>query len=163
MTNDTASRIIASPVGAIQLNEQGGALTLVRLIGSQSAKVDLGGDSTATLRQAERQLDGYFRGRRRTFDLTLRPQGTPFQRAVWNALAQIDFGTTRSYGDIARSLGQPSAARAIGGAVGANPLAIVVPCHRVLAGNGRLTGFSGGDGIPTKVSLLTLEGIEFRP
>ncbi|CAB4901557.1 MAG: methylated-DNA--[protein]-cysteine S-methyltransferase [Actinobacteria bacterium] len=163
MTNDTASRIIASPVGPIHLNEQGGALTLVRLIGSQSAKVDLGGDSTATLRQAERQLDEYFRGRRRTFDLTLRPQGTPFQRAVWNALAQIDFGTTRSYGDIARSLGQPSAARAIGGAVGANPLAIVVPCHRVLAGNGRLTGFSGGDGIPTKVSLLTLEGIEFRP
>jgi methylated-DNA-[protein]-cysteine S-methyltransferase len=135
----------------------------VRLIGSQSAKVELGGDSTATLRQAERQLDEYFKGRRRTFDLTLRPQGTPFQRTVWNALAQIDFGTTRSYGDIARSLGQPSAARAIGGAVGANPLAIVVPCHRVLAGNGRLTGFSGGDGIPTKVSLLTLEGIEFRP
>ena len=135
----------------------------MRLIGSQSAKVELGGDSTATLRQAERQLDEYFKGRRRTFDLTLRPQGTPFQRTVWNALAQIDFGTTRSYGDIARSLGQPSAARAIGGAVGANPLAIVVPCHRVLAGNGRLTGFSGGDGIPTKVSLLTLEGIEFRP
>jgi len=163
MINDTASRIIGSPVGPIQLNEQGGALTLVRLIGSQSAKVELGGDSTATLRQAERQLDEYFKGRRRTFDLTLRPLGTPFQRAVWNALAQIDFGTTRSYGDIARSLGQPSAARAIGGAVGANPLAIVVPCHRVLAGNGRLTGFSGGDGIPTKVSLLTLEGIEFRP
>jgi methylated-DNA-[protein]-cysteine S-methyltransferase len=83
--------------------------------------------------------------------------------AVWKALAEIGFGKTRSYGDIARSLGQPSAARAIGGAVGANPLAIVVPCHRVLAGNGRLTGFSGGDGISTKMSLLTLEGIEFRP
>ena len=154
---------MASPVGPIQLDEQGGALTLVRLIGSQSAKIDVGGDATATLRHAERQLDEYFRGRRRTFDLPLRPQGTPFQMAVWKALAEIGFGKTRSYGDIARSLGQPSAARAIGGAVGANPLAIVVPCHRVLAGNGRLTGFSGGDGISTKMSLLTLEGIEFRP
>jgi methylated-DNA-[protein]-cysteine S-methyltransferase len=81
---------------------------------------------------------------------------------VWNELATIPFGATSTYGAIARAVGQPQAARAVGGAIGANPLALVIPCHRVLAGDRRLTGFSGGDGVPTKVALLTLEGCEFR-
>jgi methylated-DNA-[protein]-cysteine S-methyltransferase len=81
---------------------------------------------------------------------------------VWTELATIPFGATSTYGAIARAVGQPQAARAVGGAIGANPLALVIPCHRVLAGDRRLTGFSGGDGVSTKVTLLTLEGCEFR-
>jgi methylated-DNA-[protein]-cysteine S-methyltransferase len=121
-----------------------------------------GSANTPLLRRTHKQLTEYFAGRRRTFDLPLAPQGTPFQRSVWNELAKIPFGATSTYGAIARAVGQPQAARAVGGAIGANPLALVIPCHRVLAGDRRLTGFSGGDGVPTKVALLTLEGCEFR-
>jgi methylated-DNA-[protein]-cysteine S-methyltransferase len=114
------------------------------------------------LRRTQKQLSEYFSGRRRAFDLPLSAHGTPFQRSVWNELATIPYGATSTYGSIARAVGQPQAARAVGGAIGANPLALVIPCHRVLAGDRRLTGFSGGDGVPTKVALLTLEGCEFR-
>ena len=118
--------------------------------------------TTPLLRRTQKQLTEYFAGRRRTFDLPLAPHGTSFQLSVWNELATIPFGATSTYGAIARAVGQPQAARAVGGAIGANPLALVIPCHRVLAGDRRLTGFSGGDGVPTKVALLTLEGCEFR-
>ena len=94
--------------------------------------------------------------------MPLAPQGTAFQQSVWNELAKIPFGSTSTYGSVARAIGQPQAARAVGGAIGANPLALLSPCHRVLAGDRRLTGFSGGDGVSTKVALLTLEGAEFR-
>ena len=172
------SLIYSSPVGAIELTEKDGALTGLRLLGTHdsgahdsgthdSDATDAGESTTGTgssalLRRAQKQLTEYFAGRRRTFDLPLAPQGTEFQRAVWTQLSDIAFGTTSTYGALARAVGQPQAARAVGGAIGANPLAIVVPCHRVLAGDRRLTGFSGGDGVPTKVALLTLEGCEFR-
>ena len=106
--------------------------------------------------EVERQLAEYFAGERREFDLALAPQGTPFERAVWAELAKIPFGETRSYGEIARILGRPGAARAVGRANGANPIPIVVPCHRVIGADGTLTGFGGG--LDAKSRLLELEG-----
>lgn len=112
------------------------------------------------------QLDEYFSGRRRDFDLPLAPAGTPFQLAVWQVLRSIPYGRTMSYGDQARTLGDVGKARAVGAANGRNPISIVVPCHRVVAGTGHLTGFGGG--IQNKAWLLAhersvLEGIEQLP
>ena len=108
------------------------------------------------LRQARGQLDEYFAGTRRTFDLPLSPQGTPFQRQVWLALASIPYGRTESYAQLAARVERPAAMRAVGGANGRNPLPIVLPCHRVIGADGSLTGFGGG--LPTKRFLLQLEG-----
>jgi methylated-DNA-[protein]-cysteine S-methyltransferase len=103
-----------------------------------------------------RQLEEYFAGERREFDLPLAPEGTPFERSVWDELRRIPFGETRSYGEIARAIGRPSASRAVGRANGANPIPIVVPCHRVIGADGSLTGFGGG--LEAKSRLLEIEG-----
>jgi methylated-DNA-[protein]-cysteine S-methyltransferase len=108
---------------------------------------------TAGLR---RQLAEYFAGERRDFDLRLAPEGTPFERSVWDELRKIPFGETRSYGEIAQAIGRPGAARAVGRANGANPIPIVVPCHRVIGSDGSLTGFGGG--LEAKSRLLEIEG-----
>jgi len=105
---------------------------------------------------AVRQLEAYFAGRLRSFGLALAPEGTSFQRDVWDALLRIPYGETRSYSDVARAIGRPSAVRAVGAANGANPLPIVIPCHRVIGAGGELTGFGGG--LDTKRWLLRLEG-----
>lgn len=107
------------------------------------------------LRQAGEQLQAYFRGERQSFDLPLAPQGTEFQKSVWQALLTIPYGQTRSYGELAAQLGQPKASRAVGAANGRNPLSIVVPCHRVIGSSGKLTGFGGG--LEAKELLLKLE------
>jgi methylated-DNA-[protein]-cysteine S-methyltransferase len=114
------------------------------------------------LERAARQLGEYFAGDRIAFDVPVRlDRGTEFQRSVWLGLAAIPFGAHLSYGELGRTIGKTGAGRAIGGAVGANPAPILVGCHRVLASNGRITGFSAGDGIPTKQWLLRHERIEF--
>ncbi len=110
------------------------------------------------LEEARVQLRAYFSGRRTRFDLPRDPEGTPFQLAVWKELCQIPYGQTVSYGALARAVGRPGAARAVGAACGRNPLAIVVPCHRVVGADGRLTGFTGG--LDLKTFLLKLEGWE---
>ncbi|HEY3131398.1 MAG TPA: methylated-DNA--[protein]-cysteine S-methyltransferase [Acidobacteriota bacterium] len=102
-----------------------------------------------------RQLQGYFEGRVKQFDLRLAPLGTDFQRSVWNQLRTIAYGETRTYGQIAASLGEPSKARAVGAAVGRNPIAIIIPCHRVVGHDGGLTGYGGG--LDRKAKLLELE------
>jgi methylated-DNA-[protein]-cysteine S-methyltransferase len=107
------------------------------------------------------QLDEYFAGTRHEFDLPLAPRGTPFQLAVWNALLAIPYGETKSYAEIARSVGSPKAVRAVGQANGRNPIAIVVPCHRVIGSDQSLTGFGGG--IERKQYLLGLEGSLLTP
>jgi len=107
-------------------------------------------------RAAVRQLEEYFAGKRRRFDLRLAPRGTEFQRRVWRALTEIPYGQTLSYGELARSIEKPRASRAVGLANGANPLPIIVPCHRVIGADGSLTGFGGG--LPIKRKLLALEG-----
>ena len=110
--------------------------------------------------QTREELAEYFAGRRRRFDVALSPQGTPFQEAVWKRLLEIGCGATTSYGRIARALGKASASRAVGAAVGRNPISILVPCHRVIGENGTLTGYAGG--LPRKEALLALEGADWR-
>ena len=107
------------------------------------------------MREVVRELTAYFAGELRQFSLPLAPIGTPFQLDVWNALRAIPYGETRSYGELAERIGRPAAVRAVGAANGANPLPIVVPCHRVIGSNGSLTGFGGG--LPLKQALLALE------
>ena len=107
-------------------------------------------------RELRRQLGEYFAGRRQSFSLRLAPRGTEFQQATWRALAAIPYGETVSYAELARRVGRPAASRAVGAANGANPLPIVVPCHRVIGSDGSLTGFGGG--LPIKRALLELEG-----
>jgi methylated-DNA-[protein]-cysteine S-methyltransferase len=119
-------------------------------------------DKHPVLRQATEQLTSYFAGQRKTFELTLDINGgTLFQQSVWRALSNIPFGTSSSYGDISRQIGNPKAVRAVGAAVGRNPLSLIVPCHRVLGGDGSLTGYAGG--LDRKVALLKLEGVAFQP
>jgi methylated-DNA-[protein]-cysteine S-methyltransferase len=107
------------------------------------------------LSSAQEQLEEYFQGTRRVFDLPLDPVGTPFQLAAWAVLRTIPYGTTMSYGEQARTLGDPNKARAVGAANGKNPLSIIVPCHRVVGTNGSLTGFAGG--LDAKALLLEFE------
>ncbi len=105
-----------------------------------------------------RQLDEYFAGRRQRFELLLAPQGTAFQQAVWQALQAIPFGRTRCYSDLAAEIARPKAVRAVGAANGANPIAIIIPCHRVIGRGGSLTGYAGG--LSRKALLLKLEGAQ---
>jgi methylated-DNA-[protein]-cysteine S-methyltransferase len=108
--------------------------------------------------QAAQQLDQYFAGQRQHFDLPLLlSTGTKFQNAVWQALCEIGYGTTQSYGIVSQRVHRPTAVRAVGAAIGRNPLSIIVPCHRVIGANGQLTGYAGG--LPRKTALLQLEGI----
>jgi methylated-DNA-[protein]-cysteine S-methyltransferase len=111
---------------------------------------------TADCSHVVAQLAEYFSGSRRTFDLELAPRGTPFQLAVWNELLKIGYGETITYAEVARRIGKPSAVRAVGAANGANPIPLIVPCHRVIGSNGTLTGYGGG--IERKQWLLAHEG-----
>ena len=118
-------------------------------------------DSHPTLVDAARQLAEFFSGKRQTFDLPLDINGgTLFQQSVWLALLKIPYGQTTSYGSISRQIDNPAAVRAVGSAVGRNPLSLIVPCHRVLGGDGSLTGYAGG--LHRKTALLELEGAAFR-
>lgn len=117
-------------------------------------------EDPAAFREVTAQLDEYFAGERSAFSLPLAPVGTPFQVAVWEQLRRIPAGGTTTYGAIAASLGRPSASRAVGAAVGRNPIAVVVPCHRVIGAGGALTGFAGG--LERKRTLLALEGVPVR-
>ena len=140
---------IASPVGPLVLDEDEGALIAIRWDTAPGA------NGSPLLAEAARQLDAYFAGTLASFDLPLRPQGSPFEQLVWTAMQQIPYGETRCYGDLAAAIG--SAPRAVGGACGRNPIPIVIPCHRVLAKAG-LGGYSGSGGLKTKETLLALEG-----
>ncbi len=151
-----------SPIGRLLLagDEEG-----LHLIGFPEGKMVIEPaadwvESRRTFDEAIRQLEAYFAGERREFDLPLLPQGTPFQLKVWARLREIPYGETISYGELAARLGNPKASRAVGMANGRNPLPIVVPCHRVIGSSGKLTGFGGG--LPTKEALLGLERGELR-
>lgn len=111
-------------------------------------------------KDVEKQLTEYFDGRRREFDLPVKTAGTDFQMLVWEELRRIPYGRTRSYGEIANAIGKPGAARAVGGACNKNPIAIIIPCHRVIGADRSLTGFGGG--LEVKKRLLELEGIGFK-
>jgi len=149
-----------SPIGRLLLARDERGLRLIgfpegkgaRAVETDWEKDDAGFDDVRT------QLDEYFAGERKRFQLPLAPDGTPFQLAVLSALQEIPYGETVSYADIAERIGKPKAVRAVGAANGRNPLPVVIPCHRVIGANGKLTGFGGG--LPTKQALLELESAE---
>jgi methylated-DNA-[protein]-cysteine S-methyltransferase len=152
-------KIINSPVGKLTLVANPTHLIAVLWEEEKEGRVKLErGEkvkSHPVLDQTEKQLNEYFLGKRNKFDLPLKFMGTEFQNAVWKALQKIPFGKTMSYGEIASKVGSPKASRAVGAANGKNPLSIVVPCHRVIGMNGKLTGFAGG--LPAKEVLLNIE------
>lgn len=162
MTGTATSLIrVPSPLGRLELTSDGEQILSLSI--ERAGHLPLDGAPevhSPVLLEAAHQLDEYFAGTRTSFDLPVRlTGGTAFQQAVWNRLATIGFGEFLSYGELGLEIGRPGSGRAIGGAVGANPVPIIVGCHRVLASNGRITGYSGGTGIPTKVWLLDHEGI----
>ncbi|MCG7362883.1 methylated-DNA--[protein]-cysteine S-methyltransferase [Roseomonas sp. ACRSG] len=140
---------LLTPLGALTLSEEDGAIVALDWGRGRDQQ------ETPVLRAAADQLQDYFDGQRVRFDLPLAPFGSPFRQRVWAALRAIPPGETRGYGDLARELG--TAARAIGGANGANPIPIIIPCHRVVGAGGALGGYSGGEGPQTKRFLLELE------
>ena len=155
---------MASPLGDMLLVGNGEALTGI-YFGDQKYRpeIDAGwheSESKPVLSVARRQLEQYFAGRREQFELPLDPQGTPFQRAVWNAIANVRWGVTATYADLAERIGRAGCARAAGAATGRNPLSIVVPCHRIVGSSGALTGYAGG--LDRKRALLVLERGEIR-
>lgn len=163
--------VIASPLGPIFIGGTAGGLRRIDFLDGDSEQ-----DSVAVLERetgsaAERdpeaaadaamQLREYFAGQRTHFDLPLAAAGTPFQRRVWGELERIPYGETATYGEVARAIGKPGAPRAVGLANGRNPIAIVVPCHRVVGADGTLTGYGGG--LDRKAWLLNLESRPLRP
>ena len=151
---------VDSPLGPLTLVADGDALVGVYMAGQAHRPGDerLGApapDDDPTLVAAADELADYFAGRRTEFALPLHPAGTDFQRAVWDAIAAIPYGETATYTELAQQVGRPTATRAVGAAVGRNPLSVVVPCHRVLGAGGSLTGYAGG--LDRKRLLLALE------
>lgn len=152
----TRYRTIDSPIGLLTLAGDGPVLTNLRMVDQtyEPSRADWLLDDRA-FPDAVDQLDAYFAGELHEFDLRLEFHGTAFQRRVWAALQTIPYGETRSYGEIAQQIGSPTASRAVGLANGHNPIAVIVPCHRVIGANGSLTGFGGG--LDRKRALLALE------
>jgi methylated-DNA-[protein]-cysteine S-methyltransferase len=164
METRTMSRthtVVPSPIGPLTVVREGGAL--VRLAMSPPGRfvdAEIGERTDEGFDDVVGQLGEYFAGERTAFDLPLRPVGSGFELAVWDQLARIPYGETRSYGSVAAVLGEPGGAQAVGAANGRNPLAIVVPCHRVIGADGSLVGFGGG--LPRKRFLLDLEQRDSR-
>jgi methylated-DNA-[protein]-cysteine S-methyltransferase len=157
------SHTVSSPIGALLLIGDGHALTGLWMLDGDKYRDPARGreagltPSPASFREVAAQLEAYFAGDRKEFTVPLAPSGTAFQLAVWTELTKIPYGSTVSYGDIARALGKrPVAARAVGLANGANPISVIVPCHRVIGSDGSLTGYGGG--LDRKELLLRLEG-----
>ena len=153
-----------SPIGRLRLIGTGDVL--VGIWFEQGRDAAKSGDTLIegtlpVIELARAQLEEYFRGERRDFDLPLAPRGTEFQQRVWQRLRRIQYGTTTTYGALAGELGNPNASRAVGLANGSNPIPIVIPCHRVIGANGALTGFGGG--LPIKSALLELERKQAQP
>ena len=155
----TVHTVIDTPVGPLTLTAEDGHLTGIYFaIHRRRHRVPdfgLAVDGLPVFAETARQLGEYFDRQRQDFDLPLAPRGEPFQQSVWALLRGIPYGATRSYGDLARDLGQPGAAQAVGVANGANPISIVIPCHRVIGTDGSLTGYAGG--LDRKRFLLALE------
>lgn len=151
--------VVDSPIGPLRLESADGvALTAIGFDGAVRPGDAPPEEVPEVVREAARQLGEYFAGRRRVFDLPLAAAGTPFQRSVWAELVRVPYGVTVSYGQLAARLGMPvSASRAVGAANGANPIPVVVPCHRVIGADGTLTGYAGG--LARKQALLHLEGV----
>ena len=152
-----------SPIGRLEITALGGKVVGIEI--ERRGRLTHEHEPVRTspvLDKALKQLSEYFAGKRKTFAVPVSLAGTEFQRSVWDAVNDIPFGSVLSYGEVGHETGRPTAGRAVGGAVGANPIPIIIPCHRVLASDGRITGYSGGNGIETKAWLLDHEGIAHR-
>ena len=149
-----------SPIGRLLLaaDERGLQQLLMDIDGKPWRIAEDWRSATDELDEVCKQLDEYFAGSRQRFELRLAPQGTAFQLAVWQALLRIPFGQTSSYSALATEIARPTAVRAVGAANGANPIAIIIPCHRAIGRDGSLTGYAGG--LPRKALLLKLEGAQ---
>ena len=150
-------RTVSTPLGDITAVADEDGLTQVILAGDDGSVLAEASEGGPIVDVAAQQLAEYFAGERMAFDVPLAPQGTEFQQTVWTALGDVPFGTTATYGEIARAIGQLTATRAVGAANGRNPIPIIIPCHRVIGASGELTGYSGGGGIETKRRLLDHE------
>jgi methylated-DNA-[protein]-cysteine S-methyltransferase len=152
-------KTMKSPVGELKLIASDGGLAAILWENDDPLRIQLGDmiedSENPILTETENQLQAYFAGRLKAFSVPLDFKGTDFQKSVWQALLTIPFGETRSYGEIARQIGNPKAVRAVGAANGKNPVSIIAPCHRVIGANGKLTGFAGG--LAVKAELLELE------
>jgi methylated-DNA-[protein]-cysteine S-methyltransferase len=150
-------RSVASPIGPLLVaGDEKGLRFVLFTEGRRGARPQADWEpDTGLLQEPVRQLSSYFAGKLQQFDVPLTPQGTTFQRSVWSELQQIPYGETISYGELARRLGNPKSVRAVGLANGANPISIIIPCHRVIGANGSLVGYGGG--LPIKQALLALE------
>lgn len=151
----TVSMLLSTPLGKICLASDGTALMELWLPSKVDEKVTVSGEPDEVLRETARQLKAYFAGELREFDVPMNLTGTSFQKKVWDELTRIPYGETISYAELATRIGNPKACRAVGLANGRNPIAILVPCHRVIGANGTLTGYGGG--LPTKQWLLEHE------
>ena len=158
-----ALRRLDSPIGRIEVVGDGAAIVSLSIEHDgllPHDEIDERPDAVTDLAIA--QLGEYFAGHRHDFDVPVSLAGTAFQLSVWERLVDLQWGEVISYGELGQTTGRPTAGRAVGGAVGANPVPIIVPCHRVLGANGVITGYSGGEGIPTKSWLLEHEGIAHK-
>ncbi|MFT8352621.1 methylated-DNA--[protein]-cysteine S-methyltransferase [Clostridium saccharoperbutylacetonicum] len=144
-----------SKIGRIKIEESGVAVTKLDFVSNDDKGNIIEGSKTELLIEIVKQLDEYFDGTRKVFDLPIEPEGTEFQKKVWKALIEIPYGETKSYGEIAKIIGNDKAARAVGMANNKNPIAIIIPCHRVIGANGKLVGYAGG--LELKEKLLELE------
>jgi methylated-DNA-[protein]-cysteine S-methyltransferase len=157
----TYSTYFDSPVGTLLALAKSDAITTLHMLGAKHEplqnEVWIDTPTLPVFLHLRQELTEYFAGKRRTFDVTLAPEGTDFQKAVWAALTKVPFGQTRTYGQQAAMIGNPKAVRAVGAANGRNPIGIVIPCHRVIGSGGKLTGYAGG--LDKKEFLLKLEGI----
>jgi len=151
-----------TPLGRLEIHVEGRIVTSL-VLSTDGALPHDGEDELVTPvhDSVRRQLDEYFAGRRKAFDVPVAHAGTAFQRGVWAQLMSVPWGATTTYGAVGQALGRPTAGRAVGGAVAANPLPLIVPCHRVLAAGRRMTGYGQGDGLATKAWLLQHEGVPF--
>ena len=147
-----------SPVGAVTLLARDNKVVFLTM--GNDITDDYG--KAPVLQEAKKQITSYLKGKNKVLDFAIELGGTPFQRSVWKVIEGIGFGEATSYAEIARKIKNPKAVRAVGGAVGANPVSLIIGCHRVLGADGRIAGYSGGDGVPTKRWLLALEGIETK-
>ena len=156
--NFDSSSSFSSPLGAISLYALGNKIVHLR-IGGEGAAV---AGKAKVLTEAEKQLKAYLAGKSKKLNFAVHLEGTEFQKSVWSEIAKVSFGESVSYAQIAKAIGKPLGSRAVGGAVGANPVPLVIGCHRVLGASGKITGYSGGVGLPTKRWLLELEGLSAK-
>lgn len=150
-----------TPLGTVLATAVGGYLTSVNFVDAKyTPEIGAGwkeDPASTPLKECARQLGDFFEGKRQCFDLPIAPEGTPFQKRIWREIARIPFGETITYAQLAARAGAPGSARAAGAATGRNPIAVVVPCHRIVGADGSLTGYAGG--LERKMKLLEIEGV----